>query len=158
MCKVTAVFGQEWKESLWFTGQAIIAVYLFILSIIDIRWKRVRVRNLLILLVISTLLQLLCGRNSFLEVIAGGICGGVFLLLSKGTKEAFGYGDSILILSLGILFGGWNLLWILFVAFLLSSVYGGIMILRKKYTRKSSFPFFPFLTLAYLGGMISGAY
>ena len=62
------------------------------------------------------------------------------------------------ILILGILSGGWNLLWILFAAFLIASVYGGIMIARKKYTRKNSFPFIPFLTVAYLGGMIGGVY
>lgn len=158
MCKVTEIFGQEWKEQLWFTGQIIIAGYLLVLSIIDVRWKRVSVRGLLVLLGIAGTLQVFCGRNTPLEVAAGGICGGLFLLLSRWTKESFGYGDSILILSLGILSGGWNILWILFAAFFLSAVYGGIMIFRKKYTRKSSFPFVPFLTLAYLGGMISGAY
>ena len=87
-----------------------------------------------------------------------GLCGGVFLFFSWFTQESFGYGDSILILILGILSGGWNLLWILFAAFLIASVYGGIMIARKKYTRKNSFPFIPFLTVAYLGGMIGGVY
>lgn len=91
-------------------------------------------------------------------MIAGGLCGGVFLFFSWFTQESFGYGDSILILILGILSGGWNLLWILFAAFLIASVYGGIMIARKKYTRKNSFPFIPFLTVAYLGGMIGGVY
>lgn len=91
-------------------------------------------------------------------MVAGGLCGGVFLFLSWFTQESFGYGDSILILILGILSGGWNLLWILFAAFLIASVYGGIMIARKKYTRKKSFPFIPFLTIAYLGGMIGGVY
>lgn len=65
-------------------------------------------------------------------------------LLSWFTQESFGYGDSILILILGILSGGWNLLWILFAAFLIASVYGGIMIARKKYTRKIHFRLFHF--------------
>lgn len=65
-------------------------------------------------------------------------------LLSWFTQESFGYGDSILILILGILSGGWNLLWILFAAFLIASVYGGIMIARKKYTRKNHFRLFHF--------------
>ena len=134
MCKIMNVFGQNGRENLWMFFQAVIAVYLLILSVIDIRWKKVSVRSLLILL------------------------GGVFLFLSWFTQESFGYGDSILILILGILSGGWNLLWILFAAFLIASVYGGIMIARKKYTRKNSFPFIPFLTVAYLGGMIGGVY
>ena len=53
---------------------------------------------------------------------------------------------------------GSGYVWILFAAFLIASVYGGIMIARKKYTRKNSFPFIPFLTVAYLGGMIGGVY
>ena len=107
MCKIMNVFGQNGRENLWMFFQAVIAVYLLILSVIDIRWKKVSVRSLLIL---------------------------------------------------GILSGGWNLLWILFAAFLIASVYGEIMIARKKYTRKNSFPFIPFLTVAYLGGMIGGVY
>lgn len=132
--------------------------YLLILSVIDIRWKKVSVRSLLILLVIAVLCQVLCSKGELRMMVAGGLCGGVFLFLSWFTQESFGYGDSILILILGILSGGWNLLWILFAAFLIASVYGGIMIARKKYTRKNSFPFIPFLTVAYLGGMIGGVY
>ena len=135
MCKIMNVFGQNGRENLWMFFQAVIAVYLLILSVIDIRWKKVSVRSLLILLAIAVLCQ-----------------------VSWFTQESFGYGDSILILILGILSGGWNLLWILFAAFLIASVYGGIMIARKKYTRKNSFPFIPFLTVAYLGGMIGGVY
>lgn len=158
MCKIMNVFGQNGRENLWMFFQAVIAVYLLILSVIDIRWKKVSVRSLLILLVIAVLCQVLCSKGEFRMMVAGGLCGGVFLFLSWFTQESFGYGDSILILILGILSGGWNLLWILFAAFLIASVYGGIMIARKKYTRKNSFPFIPFLTVAYLGGMIGGVY
>ena len=120
--------------------------------------EEVSVRSLLILLAIAVLCQVLCSKGELRMMVAGGLCGGVFLFFSWFTQESFGYGDSILILILGILSGGWNLLWILFAAFLIASVYGGIMIARKKYTRKNSFPFIPFLTVAYLGGMIGGVY
>ena len=158
MCKIMNVFGQNGRENLWMFFQAVIAVYLLILSVIDIRWKKVSVRSLLILLVIAVLCQVLCSKGELRMMVAGGLCGGVFLFLSWFTQESFGYGDSILILILGILSGGWNLLWILFAAFLIASVYGGIMIARKKYTRKNSFPFIPFLTIAYLVCMIGVFY
>ena len=147
MCKIMNVFGQNGRENLWMFFQAVIAVYLLILSVIDIRWKKVSVRSLLILLAITVLCQVLCSKGELRMMVAGGLCGGVFLFLSWFTQESF-----------GILSGGWNLLWILFAAFLIASVYGGIMIARKKYTRKNSFPFIPFLTVAYLGGMIGGVY
>ena len=158
MCKIVDIFGQDSKENLWIFFQVIIAVYLLVLSVIDIRLKKVSVRSLLILLGIAVICQVICYRDNLFILVSGGVGGVFFLLLSWITKESFGYGDSILILILGILSGGWNLLEILFAAFLLASGYGAIMILRKRYTRKSSFPFFPFLTIAYLGGIISGAY
>ena len=139
MCKIMNVFGQNGRENLWMFFQAVIAVYLLILSVIDIRWKKVSVRSLLILLAIAVLCQVLCSKGELRMMVAGGLCGGVFLFFSWFTQESFGYGDSILILILGILSGGF-------------------MIARKKYTRKNSFPFIPFLTVAYLGGMIGGVY
>ena len=126
MCKIMNVFGQNGRENLWMFFKAVIAVYLLILSVIDIRWKKVSVRSLLILLAIAVLCQVLCSKGELRMMVAGGLCGGVFLFLSWFTQESFGY--------------------------------GGIMIARKKYTRKNSFPFIPFLTVAYLGGMIGGVY
>ena len=39
------VFGQNGRENLWMFFQAVIAVYLLILSVIDIRWKKVKVEE-----------------------------------------------------------------------------------------------------------------
>ena len=158
MCKIMNVFGQNGRENL-------LDVFSSCYSSVSVGFvcdryslEEVSVRSLLILLAIAVLCQVLCSNGELRMMVAGGLCGGVFLFLSWFTQESFGYGDSILILILGILSGGWNLLWILFAAFLIASVYGGIMIARKKYTRKNSFPFIPFLTVAYLGGMIGGVY
>ena len=62
MCKIMNVFGQNGRENLWMFFQAVIAVYLLILSVIDIRWKKVSVRSLLILLAITVLCQVLLGN------------------------------------------------------------------------------------------------
>ena len=63
MCKIMNVFGQNGRENLWMFFQAVIAVYLLILSVIDIRWKKVSVRSLLILLAIAVLCQVLCSKG-----------------------------------------------------------------------------------------------
>jgi leader peptidase (prepilin peptidase)/N-methyltransferase len=47
MCKIMDVFGQNGRQNLWMFFQAVIAVYLLILSVIDIRWKKVSVRSLI---------------------------------------------------------------------------------------------------------------
>ena len=103
MCKIMNVFGQNGRENLWIFFQAVIAVYLLILSVIDIRWKKVSVRSLLILLAIAVLCQVLCSKGELRMMVAGGLCGGVFLFFSWFTQESFGYGD--------INFDPWNFIW-----------------------------------------------
>ena len=86
MCKIMDVFGQNGRQNLWMFFQAVIAVYLLILSVIDIRWKKVSVRSLLILLAIAVLCQVLCSKGEFRMMVAGGLCGGVFLIQCFGKK------------------------------------------------------------------------
>ena len=81
-----------------------------------------------------------------------------FLLLSKVTRESFGYGDSILILLIGGLTGLWNLLSLLMIAFSTAALFSIFMLIRKHFSRKSSFPFVPSLTIAYIGGVLLGLY
>ena len=91
-------------------------------------------------------------------VIAGGASGALFVIVSRMTEEAFGYGDSILITITGIFSGNMGSSGDAGTAFFLAAVFSGIMLSRKIYTRKSSFPFVPFLAAAYLGGVVIGAY
>ena len=96
MCKIMNVFGQNGRENLWMFFQAIIAVYLLILSVIDIRWKKVSVRSLLILLAIAVLCQVLCSKGELRMMVAGGLCGGVFLFFSWGMESSL---DSVCCIS-----------------------------------------------------------
>ena len=88
MCKIMNVFGQNGRENLWMFFQAVIAVYLLILSVIDIRWKKVSVRSLLILLVIAVLCQVLCSKGELRMMVAGGLCrGGISEAQAKQIVE-----------------------------------------------------------------------
>ena len=49
------------------------------------------------------------------SIIVGFGIGVIFLLVSKMTKEAVGYGDSWIITILGVYLGGQRLIWILFL-------------------------------------------
>lgn len=82
--------------------------------------------------------------------------GAVFLLLSRITGEAFGYGDSILILVMGSFLGIRNMIYILTAAFTLAAAVSIVLLASRKFNRKSSFPFVPFLAAAYIGGMFFG--
>ena len=101
----------------------------------------------------------MCERSvTIVEIILGAVTGVLFLLLSKLTEEAFGYGDSILIFITGIFIGFWNLITVLFIAFFLAGGFSIFMLLKMKFHRKSKFPFIPFIMAAYAGGMIFSGY
>ena len=81
-----------------------------------------------------------------------GICAGIgvgvlFLLVSKVTEEAIGYGDSVAIMILGGYLGFWKVVGVLAAAFFTSGVCSVILAFRG---RVKTMPFFPFLTLGYI--------
>lgn len=145
-------------ENRWTLCQLLFAVYMIILMLMDIKWKKLSLAALMsgfILLAAG----FLCGRNIHVMLLAAGAgVGIVFMVVSRVTEEAFGYGDSILILIMGGFLGFWNILFLLVTAFSMAALFSIFMLLRKKFHRKSAFPFVPFLTAAYIGGMIIGAY
>ena len=140
----------------WLICRVIFAGYLGVLTVMDIRNKRL---NLLFLLSGFLLMTagFFCKREIHPLLLATGAgVGLVFLLASRVTGESFGYGDSILIMIMGGFLGFWDILSLLTAAFLLAAVFSVIMLVRKKFNRKTAFPFVPFLMIAYTGGMILG--
>lgn len=142
----------------WLICRVVFAGYLGVLTVMDIRNKRL---NLLFLLSGFLLMTagFFCKREIHPLLLATGAgVGIVFLLASRVTGESFGYGDSILIMIMGGFLGFWDILSLLTAAFLLAAVFSVIMLVRKKFNRKTAFPFVPFLMIAYTGGMIFGMY
>ena len=159
-------------DNRWIMCQLLFAVYMSILAIMDIKWKKLSLSVAIMdikwkKLSLSVLLSgfiilaagLLCGRDIHMIVLAAGAgVGIVFLVVSRVTDESLGYGDSILILIMGGFLGFWNILSLLVAAFSIAALFSIFMLVRKKFHKKSAFPFVPFLTAAYIGGMIIGAY
>lgn len=149
---------QMFTENRWIICQSLFAGYLVILSVMDIRR-----RSLPLMLLMSGGIFIaagaFCGRQMPIALMAAGAATGlVFLVISKVTQESFGYGDSILILIMGGFLGIWNTLYVLMGAFTMAAVYSAVMLIRTRFGRKSAFPFVPFLTAAYIGGMLLGGY
>ena len=156
------MFGSGIKEIVidnrWNLCQIAFAVFLVVLAVADVRKKR-----LPLLLLLSggffIIAQSFCDRDiSVISLAAGGMTGALFLFVSMITKEAFGYGDSILILIMGTFLGFWDILYLLMGAFLMAAVFSAVMLIKTRFDRKASFPFVPFLTIAYIGGMLLGNY
>lgn len=85
----------------------------------------------------------------------GGLFMGIlFLLISKCSKEAIGYGDSWLILLLGIYLGYLRVLGVLFGASVLAGVVSVFFLWKRGWKKKATLPFVPFLSISYLGAMM----
>ena len=142
----------------WFICQCIFLVYIAALAVMDFKYRKLPLKTLLSGLFIAAA-GCLCGREISPVLLATGGCMGiVFLLISRVSGESFGYGDSILILIIGIFLGFWNLMYLLLGAFSMAAVFSAVMTIKHRFNRKSSFPFVPFLAAAYLGGMFIGTY
>ncbi len=119
------------------------------LSILDIRRKCLPLIAVMAIF-ITVVIQCLCEPTSFGEYVASALVGGGFLLISRLSREALGYGDSLLILILGIQLGFWGLLATLTYSMFLLGVSSLIYLVLKGNHREISIPFVPILTVGYL--------
>lgn len=116
---------------------------------LDFRKRYLPVWLLAVLNVISVVLCILIRRNSLLSVLGGIIIGVLFFLASRLSGESIGYGDSWLILILGIFLGVRQLLGVVFVASFLASLVSLLLCLRHSRIKRKGLPFAPFLSVAY---------
>lgn len=136
-------------------GQICFGGYLFLLSIWDIRKRSLPLWMIGAGGVMAVIFQDVKGSSIMLHM-AGAAVGAAFLVISRMTGEALGYGDSLLILILGGYLGFWNVLYLLLIAYLLAAVFAGAALIRRRFSRNTAFPFVPFLTAAYIGIAVSG--
>lgn len=139
---------------MWTVSQICGGVLLFILSGLDIKYKKVPLWLLVGGSALVVCERMLEGNVDWIILMAGASVGILFLFISKITKESLGYADSILIVTFGISLGVWDVLYLLLGAFWLAAIYAGIRLVQHKFSRRTAFPFIPFLTIAYAGMMI----
>lgn len=139
------------------TAQALCGGYLCVLAALDIRFRRLPVWLLLAGIFCAAVYQGIWSDVPLALSMAGGATGIVFLVSGKVTEEAFGYGDGILILALGIYLGFWSLLGVLTAAFVLAAGFAMVVLVIKKFRKKTAFPFVPFLCMGYFLMCFTGA-
>lgn len=125
-----------------------IFVYLGISTYWDLRYKRIpwSVQGMgFIFLCICILVQWKELSLLYLVAFVPGIC---LLLLAGITGENIGYADGVSVMLLGGMIGFRGCIWMLCISMLLLSVFGLLMLLLKRMTRKSKIPYLPFLFLA----------
>ena len=141
-------------------SQGICIAYLSMLSVLDMRFRKVPVWLLVVGGIAGTGHQIwkwVKGDSVSIVLIGvGAIVGILFLGVSKITGQALGYGDGIIILILGICLGFWDLSIVLMIAFFIASVMAIALIVVKKGKRKRTMPFVPFLCIGYIVFVLMG--
>ena len=141
---------------MWTIDKVICLLFLIIVAVRDIQIKRISLCALITGGILSLIYQVFLGKMDLLLILGGVLTGGVFLLISKVTREGVGYGDSFLILILGIYLGFYQLLMVLSMAFFLLLCVSVPVLWLKKMSRKYTLPFLPFLTGGYLCFILTG--
>lgn len=133
----------------------LLLIMLVMCSISDWKKKEIPLWMLLLFSVAVVGILFLCPGESAGSRLGGATIGILLFGISKCTKEAVGYGDSWIILLLGLCLGGPKLLQVLLAASLAAGICSVFFLWKLRWRKNATLPFIPFLTLAYLGVMFT---
>lgn len=119
----------------------------------DYKERQIPLSLLLIMSGAAVLFAAFCPRESLSAIIEGAFVGAFFFLISKLTKQAIGYGDSWLILILGVHLGASLALQLFLLASFVAGVCSLFLLIKSHWNKRMGIPFVPFLFFAYLGVM-----
>lgn len=125
------------------------AVLLMPCIFLDIKIRKLPVWYMAVLGAAGIIFSLFWVKKSWLSIAGGISIGLLMILLAKASREAVGYGDGLLIASVGAWYGFTQTLSAVLLALLITGISGAaLMIFRKK--RNFRLPFAPFLGLGCL--------
>lgn len=128
-------------------------IFLFICSVWDLYIKKIPIWLFCVGAGGIFLFYLFGFKENLFDGLGGIGIGFICLVISRVTKEALGYGDSILICLLGSYVGFLNTLWIVTIAFGMAGLFSLTFFIRKGGYNKKTIPFIPFLAISYMGVM-----
>lgn len=126
----------------------IIGIILLIQSICDIRWKKIPI----LVTVAGAVIGIILFFFKDISMIEAGLSffpGICCLLFSKSSREALGYGDSLLLCVMGFFYSVEELLLILLMAIGFAGIAAILLLVVLKKHRKYEMAFVPFLFMAY---------
>ena len=139
---------------MWEINDIVCAGVLGILSWSDLKEKSISIPSLFISNMAFLVLRICSLNGGWKEYISGAFVGLVFLLISIFSKQAIGYADSLIMTGLGFYLGFWKIISLLGTAFFLLAFAGLFLLLKCRWSKKSSIPFLPFLMIGYLGVLL----
>lgn len=135
-----------------------LSIWLGILSVSDLRWKRVPVWLLAVGGIIMTIMsadQFEQGIKGAAELIWGLMPGALLLLMAVITKKA-GIADGIVLLLLSLPLGYRECIVSFVLSFLIMSIVSLLLLVLNKVKGNSKLPYLPFLLAGYMMQAIAG--
>lgn len=130
--------------------KGLIGLLLIIVTIQDIKWKKIRIGVVLIATTLMCICIPFCHTLSVTDRIFGLTVGLGVVLLSKATRGKIGIGDGLVLGVTGMGLGFWGNMELFALALSLAAVFSiGLIVLRKA-NRKKAIPFMPFLLMGFL--------
>lgn len=129
----------------------IVLLYLGILAGLDVRKRQISLALTGVLFLAGVGWQILVEHTSWLEWLLSLLPGAGFLILSFVSREQVGYGDGLLLLTVGIWLGFGQTFGVVTLGLVLCSVLCGVLLMKKKMRRQDSVPLVPFLLLGFVG-------
>ena len=129
------------------TGWVIAITGMILLSIADIRERKIPVIYLAAFCMAAAIYTLFLGRTGWDSFFFSLLPGFFLLAVSLCTREGIGYGDGWTVVIIGILIGAKGGFLAVCIGVYVSSLYSLILLAAHKVSRKSRFAFLPFLTI-----------
>lgn len=136
----------------WATLQGLILVStLLVVSLIDLDHRIIPNQIVIFLVIVSIPLHLLVPNLTWLQMLWGFLVGGgLLLIIAVLSRGGMGGGDIKLMAALGLYLGWEQILMAIFIASLIGSVVGIVLMLFFGKGRKTAIPFGPFLAMGTL--------
>ena len=126
----------------------ILYIYLIICTVTDMKTKKISLKICLVFFLLGFLINIFLFKTAVPILLYNLIPGICLLFFSILTKGAVGCGDALILIIMSFYMQSVSILMILFLSLLAASVFSIVLII-KKYSRKYSLPFAPFITLGY---------
>lgn len=130
--------------------------FLFLASYYDIRYRTIPVKLFIVSGVLIVIYTMSEHRDMFGDCFAGAFIGVVLLLIGRITEESIGYGDGIVFILTGLLFGFRQNTLLLCVSLVVSTVYSVCLIVCRKGKNQTSIPFLPCVLIGSIIITLSG--
>lgn len=129
--------------------KAVVVIFLLINSIVDL-WKRKICIASIPFMILYGIYYFNRQDTSLFDCMMNLLPGIFLILISIFSQGKIGLGDGIIVITLGLFWNKYQMLFVLMCGFLLAGFWGVLLILLKKATQKTELPFLPFLTIAYI--------